>query len=129
MGNNHETGKLLRQGEFKHFLSACRYTLAGLKAAWSEAAFRQEIVLGLITVPLAWLLPLGYWLAALLNLIWMGLLVIELLNSSLEAVVDLASPQYHSLAKRAKDLASAAVGTTLLAYLLAWLAALISMIN
>ena len=120
-------GKAPQQCGCKHFLAACRYTFAGLKAAWSEAAFRQEIVLGLITVPLAWLLPLGYWPAALLNLIWLGLLAIELLNSSLEAVVDLASPEYHRLAKRAKDLASAAVGTALLASLMAWIAAVFSL--
>ena len=124
MDNN---GKTTQQSEFQHFISACQYTLAGLKAAWSESAFRQEIVLGLITVPLAWLLPLGYWPAVLLSLIWLGLLIIELLNSSLEAVVDLASPEYHRLAKRAKDLASAAVGTTLLAYLMTWIAAVFSM--
>ena len=105
MDNN---GKAIKQYGCKHFLAACCYSLDGLKAAWGEAAFRQEIVLGLITVPLAWLLPLGFWPAVLLNLIWLALLAIELLNSSLEAVVDLASPEYHQLAKRAKDMASAA---------------------
>ncbi len=125
MDNN---GKATKQYGFKHFLAACRYSSDGLKAAWSEAAFRQEVVLGLITVPLAWLLPLGFWPAVLLNLLWLALLTVELLNSSLEAVVDLASPEYHPLAKRAKDMASAAVGIALLTYLVAWVAAVLNKI-
>jgi diacylglycerol kinase len=71
---------------------------------------------------------LGFWPAVLLNLLWLALLTVELLNSSLEAVVDLASPEYHPLAKRAKDLASAAVGIALLVYLIAWVAAILNTI-
>ncbi|MFA6931365.1 MAG: diacylglycerol kinase [Lentisphaeria bacterium] len=125
-GRGMEKSKPDQQGSvLQHLLNASRYTLAGLRVAWGELAFRQELLLGLILVPAAWLLALGVWASVLLNLLWLGVLVIELLNSSLEAVVDLASPEYHSLAKRAKDMGSAAVGLALLGNLFAWTAALL----
>lgn len=120
-----EKSKPDQQGALQHLLNASRYTLAGLRAACSELAFRQELLLGLILLPLAWLLALDVWASVLLNLLWLGVLVIELLNSSLEAAVDLASPGYHRLAKRAKDMGSAAVGLALFGNLFAWTAALL----
>ena len=106
---------------FKHFLRSCGYSAKGFRAAWREAAFRQECLLGLVTLPLAFWLghsPLSRFLVCLA---WLIVLLTELLNSAVEAVVDLASPGFHELAGRAKDLASAAVTVSLAIYGASWL--------
>lgn len=97
------------------------YSVDGLVAAFKgESAFRQEVVLGLL------LLPLAAWLAAdtgQLVLMIGSLLVVliaELLNSAVEATVDRISFENHPLSKRAKDMGSAAVLLALLLAALAW---------
>jgi diacylglycerol kinase (ATP) len=104
----------------EHFYRSCTYTAAGLKTACKEAAFRQELLLGLVAVPLSLLLPLDGILVLLLNLCWLAVLSCELLNTAIESVVDLASPAYHELAKRAKDLGSAAVMLALVNAAVVW---------
>lgn len=108
----------------KHFFQACRYSADGLRYAIREAAFRQELIIGVITVPLARILPVPVVMSLLLTLAWLGLLVVEILNTAIEAVVDLASPERHPLAKQAKDLASAAVTIAIVANILAWATAI-----
>jgi diacylglycerol kinase (ATP) len=103
-----------------HLWHATRYTGSGLKAVVGETAFRHELLAGCLLVPAAWLLSFPFWLALTLSLLWAGVLVVEILNTAVEAVVDLASPGYHPLAKRAKDLGSAAVGLCLTINGLAW---------
>ncbi len=102
---------------------AMQYSEKGIRSAWrDEAAFRQELMLMLLLAPLTlWLqLPL---LHTVLLLALMGLvLVAELLNSGLEAVVDMVSPELHPLAAKAKDCGSAAVFVALLMCSGAWLA-------
>jgi diacylglycerol kinase (ATP) len=102
---------------------AARYSEQGLRSAWrDEAAFRQELVFVLLLAPLTLWLPLPRTDTVLL-LALMGLvLVAELLNSGLEAVVDMTSPDFHLLAAKAKDCGSAAVFVALLMLLAAWLA-------
>jgi diacylglycerol kinase (ATP) len=102
-------------------LAAAGYSWSGLKQAWQcEAAFREEV---LLLVPL---LPAAFWLGqsaverAILLLSLFAVLVTELLNSAIEAVVDLASPEIHPLAGRAKDMGSAAVFIGLLQVLVVW---------
>lgn len=107
----------------EHFYRSCTYTAAGLKTAYREAAFRQELLLGLLVVPLSLLLPLSGIMVLILNLCWLAVLSTELLNTAIESVVDLVSPDYHELAKRAKDLGSAAVGVALFALGLCWASA------
>jgi Diacylglycerol kinase len=90
-------------------LSAWGFSVAGLKAAWQdEAAFRQVIVIGIVGLIASVLLPLS----AVERVIWLlpvGISwIVELLNSSIENVVDLCSPDIHPLAKKAKDMGSAA---------------------
>ena len=63
--------------------------------------------------------------AVFLDCLWLFLLVTELLNTAIEAIVDLASPGYHVLAKRSKDLASAAVCLAIVVNAIAWLAAVV----
>jgi diacylglycerol kinase (ATP) len=103
-------------------LRAAQYSEQGIRSAWrDEAAFRQEMALVVLMAPLTLWLPLPITDTVLL-LALMGLvLVAELLNSGLEAVVDMTSPDIHVLAAKAKDCGSAAVFIALLMLLGAWL--------
>jgi diacylglycerol kinase (ATP) len=101
---------------------ALRCSSAGLAAAWkSEEAFRQELLAGLV------LLPLGLWLGdsgverALLAASVILVFIVEMLNSAVEAVVDRIGPERHELSGRAKDLGSAAVSFALLHFVVVWL--------
>lgn len=100
---------------------ATRYSAAGFAAAWrGEEAFRQEIVLGMILVPGAfWLGQSAVERAALIGT-WLLVLVVELLNTAVEATVDRIGHERNPLSGQAKDLGSAAVLTSLLVMVLAW---------
>lgn len=90
--------------------NALRYSLAGLSAAYRhEDAFRQETWLALILIPAALFTPASAVGKALMIGSVLLVLVVELLNSAIEAVVDRVSLEHHRLAKRAKDIGSAAV--------------------
>lgn len=105
----------------KRIVSAAGYSAKGLRAAFiNEAAFRQEILLFVVLVPVA--LWLDVDLAEQLLMIGSLLLVliVELLNSAIEAVVDRIGTDHHELSGRAKDLGSAAVLLTLLLTLYIW---------
>jgi len=105
----------------RRILYATRYSLEGVAAAARhEAAFRQELLLAAVLVPLGlWLGADGVERALLAGSVLM-VLVVELLNSAVEAVVDRASPEHHELAKRAKDYGSAAVMIALAVTGLVW---------
>ena len=95
--------------------NATGYSRDGLMAAWRhEAAFREEVLLAAVAIPLAFYFgKTGVDRALLVGSIVL-ILIVEILNSGLEAVVDKASPEKHDLAKRAKDMGSAAVLLSLL---------------
>lgn len=94
---------------------AAGYSWAGLKAAYiGESAFRQETWLCVLATPLAFWLADGWVQAALLLGSLVLVLIVELLNSAIEAVVDRVSFERHELSKRAKDIGSAAVLMALL---------------
>ena len=94
---------------------AAGYSWAGLKAAYTgESAFRQETWLCVIAAPLSYWLAKSWEQAALLLGSLVLVLIVELLNSAVEAVVDRVSFERHELSKRAKDIASAAVLMSLL---------------
>lgn len=102
-------------------INAAGYSWQGLRAAYRhEAAFRQELWLAL------WLAPLALWLGedgvdyALLIGSLLLVLIVELLNSALEAVVDRIGEEHHELAGRAKDIGSAAVFVALVNVALVW---------
>jgi diacylglycerol kinase (ATP) len=101
--------------------NAFRYSMAGLRSALrDEAAFRQEIALCLLLV------PLGLWLGrdgverAILISVLLLVPIVELLNTAVESVVDRISAEQHFLSKRAKDLGSAAVFLSLVNVLITW---------
>lgn len=100
------------------------YSLSGLRAGWAEPAFRQEAICALVLVPAAFWLGRSWVEVAMLAGSWMLVMVVELLNTAVEAAIDRIGPEWHDLSKRAKDMGSAAV---LLALVLAggtWAAAL-----
>lgn len=101
--------------------NAMHYSLAGLKAAYRhEDAFRQEVALSLLLVPLALFLPVAGAGKALMVASVLLVLIIELVNSAIEATVDRISLENHKLAKRAKDIGSAAVLLGLLNVVMVW---------
>lgn len=103
---------------------ATGYSLAGLRASYHhEAAFRQELVLFLILLPVITLLPVSLTYKMVLLCVNTLVLIVELINSAVESVVDMTSPGYHELAKRAKDMASAAVFLSLVLTAAVWLSA------
>ncbi len=100
------------------------YSMAGLRAAWGETAFRQESVAAMVLLPLsAWL---GHtWVEAVLlagSVVFV--LVVELLNTGIETAIDRVGPEWHDLSKRAKDMGSAAVLLSLLLCASTWVLAL-----
>ena len=101
--------------------SAFLYALDGVSAAIrQETAFRQEIVLAAILIPTALLLPANGNGKALMLASVLLVLIVELINSAIETVVDRISPEYHPLSKRAKDFASAAVLLSLVNVPVVW---------
>lgn len=106
--------------------NAFNYSLAGLAAAYRhEDAFRQEVYLAIVLVPLALLLPAtGIGHALMIGSVLL-VLIVELLNSAIEATVDRISLENHRLAKRAKDIGSAAVLVSLINVAVIWLLVLI----
>ncbi len=109
-----------KQGLTRLF-NALGYSRDGLAAAWkNEAAFREEVLLAAVAIPLAlFLAQTGVDRALLIGSI-LFILIVEILNSAVEAVVDKASPEHHELAKRAKDMGSAAVLLSLLNAAVVW---------
>lgn len=101
--------------------NAFLYSVEGLCAAFKhETAFRQEILLAVILIPAALLLPASGAGKALLLASVLLVLIVELINSAIEAVVDRVSLEHHPLAKRAKDFGSAAVFLSLINVPLVW---------
>lgn len=106
-------------------INAARYSRDGLIAAWrSEDAFRQEVVLALVLIPLALWLPVTPVEKILLIGAVLLVLVVELLNTAIEAAIDRDSPRIDALGKRAKDYGSAAVLIALLTAAGTWVAVL-----
>lgn len=110
-----------KQTGFIRLIYATKYSWLGLCAAWrSEAAFRQELVAFLILSPIALFLPVTGLEKLLLIGSVVAVIVIELLNSAIEAVVDRIGLERHELSGQAKDMGSAAVLLTLIMAILTW---------
>ncbi len=102
---------------------ATGYSLQGLRAGWSEPAFRQEALAAAVLLPLAFWVGRGWVQVALLAGSVLLVMIVELLNTGIETVVDRIGPEWHDLSKRAKDMGSAAVLLALLLALGIWTAA------
>ncbi|HNA81092.1 MAG TPA: diacylglycerol kinase [Thiobacillaceae bacterium] len=101
--------------------NALFYSLDGFKAAWRhEDAFRQEALLALVMIPMAFVLAGAALERTLMIASVLLVLIVELINSAIEATVDRISLENHQLAKRAKDIGSAAVLISLTNVLVVW---------
>jgi diacylglycerol kinase (ATP) len=106
----------------RRIINAFRYSFAGYNAAWkNEEAFRQECIIAIFVI------PIGLWLGrtmtqrALLIGVYLVIPLIELLNASIEAIVDRMGPERHLLSGRAKDLGSAAVLLSICMAIIVWI--------
>ena len=109
---------------FDRVWHAAGYSLAGLRAGWSETAFRQEAIAATVLVPCAFWLGRGWVEIALLAGSVLIVMIVELLNTGIETAIDRIGPEWHDLSKRAKDMGSAAVLLSLVLCAGVWLAAL-----
>jgi diacylglycerol kinase (ATP) len=105
-------------------LHAGIYSVQGLRAGWGEPAFRQEAILALVLVPLAFWLGQNWVETALLAGTVLLVMIVELLNTCIESAIDRIGPEWHGLSKRAKDMGSASVLLSLLLCSGVWLGAL-----
>jgi diacylglycerol kinase (ATP) len=107
--------------------NALRYSIAGFRAAYThEDAFRQEFWLAIVLTAIALALPVGMIGRALMIGSVLLVLIVELLNSAIEAAVDRISLDRHRLSKRAKDIGSAAVLVSLLNVVVVWTCVLLA---
>jgi diacylglycerol kinase (ATP) len=86
----------------------------------NECAFRQEMLLAVVLIPASFFMPVGWAYRALMICSILAVLTVELLNSAVEAVVDYISLEKHPMAKKAKDMGSAAVFVSLLSCGVVW---------
>ena len=106
----------------KRLINAIGYSFSGFKAAFqNEDAFRQEVFLTIVLVPLAFYIANNSLEIVLLLFSTLLVPIVELLNSAIEATVDRISLEQHKLAKRAKDIGSAAVFLSLVNLSAVWL--------
>ena len=104
-----------------HVWHAAQTAVAGLGAAWRhEDAFRQEVLVAMIAIPVALLSPADRLGKALMVASILLVLIVELVNSALEAAVDHTSLERHPLAQRAKDIGSAAVLLSIVNAVVVW---------
>ena len=99
------------------------YSLSGLNAAWNEKAFRQEAIGSFVLIPLSFYVGHTWLETAFLASTVVLVMVVELLNTGIESAIDRIGPEWHELAKRAKDTGSAAVLLSLLLCVAVWAAA------
>lgn len=113
------------KGGFRRIIGAFVNSIDGFQAAWrSEYAFRQEVIVVLIGTVVALVLPVSAFQKVLLISVLLLVLLVEIINSAIEAVVDRISLERHPLSKRAKDMGSAAVALSIMIAALAWIVVL-----
>ena len=108
--HNHQESPYKGKTGLRHVWNAFHYSLAGLSAAYRhEDAFRQEVWLALVLIPASLFIPASAVGHALMIASILLVLIVELINSAIEAAIDRISLENHRLSKRAKDIGSAAV--------------------
>lgn len=121
MENEPQVSEFKSKSGVKRVFAAFSYSMQGFRTAWkSEHAFRQEVFLVVPGVIVALLLPVSALKKLALIAVLVLVLVVELLNSAIETVVDRVSLERHPLSKKAKDLGSAAVFLTLFLATATW---------
>jgi diacylglycerol kinase (ATP) len=99
-------------------------SLDGFRAGWAETAFRQEVLCAVVMLPAAFWVGRTWVETALLAAVVILVMVVELLNTGIEAAIDRVGPEWHSFSKNAKDVGSAAVLLSILLCCGVWFAAL-----
>ena len=102
---------------------ALGYSLSGLRQAWQETAFRQEALISVVLMPCAFVLGQNWIEISLLSGALLLVMIVELLNTGIESAIDRIGPEWHEMAKRAKDMGSAAVLLALVWCIGVWTAA------
>jgi diacylglycerol kinase (ATP) len=119
--SDHPVSEFKSKSGLKRIYTALGYSMAGFRAAWrGEHSFRQELFLVVIATIAALLLPVSAMEKLLLIAVFVLVLIVELINSAIEAVVDRVSLERNPLSKNAKDFGSAAVLLTLLLAAATW---------
>lgn len=104
-----------------HICRSVKYSLDGLSRCFrDEIAFRQECLLAVPHFAAVFSLPLEWHVRLFLSALWFMLAAVELMNTAVEAVTDIASPGKHDLAKKAKDVASSAVFLMIVLLCISW---------
>lgn len=125
MTSPYENLRQYQTAGLRRLLNATRYSVQGVRSAFKfEVAFRQETWLLLVGTPLAFWLAASAWQAVVLIAALMLIMVVEMINSALETLVDRVSTDYNELSGRTKDMGSAAVLLTIIIAILLWSAAL-----
>ena len=110
-----------KRRSFRNFIASVRYSVEGFFAALKhEPSFREDLIFAVLLVPLAIILPVNAVSTALMIASLILILIVELLNSSIEWVIDYLRPERHPLAKRIKDMASAAVFLSYINCIVVW---------
>lgn len=116
-----ESKEDLKKRSFRNFLDSVRYSIEGFFAALKhEPSFREDILFAVLLVPFAIILPVNAVSTALMIASLFLIIIVELLNSAIEWVIDYLRPERHPLAKRIKDMASAAVFLSYLNCIAVW---------
>ena len=113
---------IMTNDPIRHLINATRYSFQGLRHAWlNEEAFRQELYVLVVALPVGWVLGKNAVERALLMGSCLLVIVVELLNSAIEAAVDRMGTEHHEISGQAKDMGSAAVFCALLLAAVVWL--------
>ena len=111
----------LKRRSFRNFIASVRYSIDGFWAAVQhEPSFREDLIFALLLVPLAIYLPVNAVSTGLMIASLILILIVELLNSAIEWVIDYLRPEKHPLAKRIKDMACAAVFLSYINCIVVW---------
>ena len=112
----------LKRRSFRNFFSSLLFSVEGFTAALRfEPSFREDLIFAIILVPFAIILPVNAVSTAMMIAALFLIIIVELLNSAIEWTIDYISTEKHPLAKRAKDMASAAVFLSYLNCMVVWL--------
>jgi diacylglycerol kinase (ATP) len=112
----------LKRRSFRNFFSSLRFSVEGFMAALRfEPSFREDLIFAIILVPFAIILPVNAVSTAVMIAALFLIIIVELLNSAIEWTIDYISTEKHPLAKRTKDMASAAVFLSYLNCMVVWL--------
>ncbi len=116
-----DASSLVKQRSFRNFIASVRYSIEGFFAAMQhEPSFREDLIFAILLLPVAIFLPVNAVSTALMIASLILILIVELLNSAIEWIIDYLRPEQHPLAKRIKDMASAAVFLSYISCIIVW---------